>query len=105
VNLNESCVTDAFLAESCLTEVQVLYLLSLKLNLNAFQTQMRFFFYCCFERTSIAVMNLNRPTNYDLFSSTSGSCFTARQSLYCPMHSSGCEDFSVEVRGKSGGRK
>jgi hypothetical protein len=51
-----------------------------------------FFFYCCFERTCIAVMNLNITT----ISSASGWCFTTRQSLCCPVLSS--EYVSVCVR-------
>jgi hypothetical protein len=40
MNLNESCGTAAFLAESCPAVAQGLYLLSLKLTLSAYQTLM-----------------------------------------------------------------
>jgi hypothetical protein len=40
MNLNQSCGTDVILIESCATVVQALYLLSLKLTLCAYQTEM-----------------------------------------------------------------
>jgi anaerobic C4-dicarboxylate transporter len=40
MNLNDSCVIDAFLIEPCLAEVQAMYLLPLKLTLSSCQTEM-----------------------------------------------------------------
>jgi hypothetical protein len=40
MKLNECCVTGAFLTETCPMMIQCLYLLSLKLTLSAYQTEM-----------------------------------------------------------------
>jgi hypothetical protein len=40
VNLNQSCGIDAFLIKSCPSEVRAMYLLSLKLTLSPYQTDM-----------------------------------------------------------------
>jgi hypothetical protein len=40
MNLNQSFGTDAFLIESCPAVVHTLYILSLKLTLSAYQTEM-----------------------------------------------------------------
>jgi hypothetical protein len=40
MNLNHICGTDAYLLKSCPDVVQPFYLLSLKLTLNAYKTEM-----------------------------------------------------------------